>query len=139
MLYSPEEAPDALDDGDLRTAEQPRDVTRGFLSVAAPEAGSGAQAVLLVVPELFTNALQRAGEVTGFRLEAGGGMVTMAIDDASPLPPQPRPLDPRVPGGIGWNVVQALSADVQVKVHAAGKTVTAIVPCATGITPQPPA
>ncbi|WP_406499340.1 hypothetical protein OHB06_50225 [Streptomyces sp. NBC_01604] len=35
-------------------------------------------------------------------------------------------------GGFGWHLVQGLSADVQVKIHASGKTVTAIVPCPTG-------
>ncbi|MGW3037440.1 hypothetical protein ACWDCB_40370 [Streptomyces sp. NPDC001178] len=85
----------------METAEQTRDITRGFLLLATPESGSEAEAVMLVVSELFTNAVQHAGGVTGFRLEAGAGAVTVAVDDASSLPPRPRPLDPRTPGGFG--------------------------------------
>lgn len=139
MVYSPQEDPDALDEGLVRTAEQARDITRGFLSVAAPKAGSGVEAVLLVVSELFANAVKHAGGVTGFRLEVRPGAVTVAVDDASTLVPRLRPLDPRTPGGFGWHLVRELSADVWVKVHAAGKTVTATVRCPTGVRTQPPA
>ncbi|MEU2929515.1 ATP-binding protein [Streptomyces sp. NPDC007251] len=126
--------PDALRDGQVRTAEQAGDITRGFLLVAAPGGGSGPEAVLLVVSELFANAVQHAGGVTGFRLEARPEAVTVAVDDASTLPPRPRPLDPRTPGGFGWHLVQELSTDVQGTVHAGGKTVTAVVPCPTRVT-----
>jgi anti-sigma regulatory factor (Ser/Thr protein kinase) len=111
----------------------------GFLLVAAPKGSSGAEAVLLVGTELFANAVQHAGGVTGFRLEARPGAVTVAVDDASTLSPRTRPLDPRTPGGFGWHLVQELSADVQVEVHAAGKTVTATVRCPTRAGSQPPA
>ncbi|MFF1626005.1 hypothetical protein [Streptomyces sp. NPDC058272] len=37
-------------------------------------------------------------------------------------------MDAREPGGFGWHLVQELSADVQVYVHSAGKTVWAAVP-----------
>ncbi|ALO98831.1 hypothetical protein SHL15_7847 [Streptomyces hygroscopicus subsp. limoneus] len=143
MVYSPQEEPHhaALNEGRVQTAEQARDIARGFLLVALPEGGSGAEAVLLVVSELFANAGQHASAVTGFRLEArpGTGAVAVAVGDASTLPPRPRPLDPRTPGGFGWNLVREPSAEVQVKMHAAGKTVTATVRCPTGIGPQPPA
>jgi anti-sigma regulatory factor (Ser/Thr protein kinase) len=132
---SPRRIAEALDDSSLRTAEQARDVARGFLSVASPEGGSAVDAVLLVVSELFTNAVQHAGGVTGFRLEAGPETVTVAVQDASPVPPRPLPLDATRPGGFGWHLVRELSVEVRVEVHAAGKTVTAIVPCSTGVTP----
>ncbi|MDG9710570.1 ATP-binding protein [Streptomyces sp. DH10] len=93
-------------------------------------AGSATDAVLLVVSELFTNAVLNAGGVTGFRLDAGA----VAVDGASPLPPQPLPMNLTRPGGFGWHLVQNLSVDVRVQAHAAGKTVTAIVPCPTGVT-----
>ncbi|MFH9065752.1 ATP-binding protein [Streptomyces coeruleorubidus] len=136
MAQPPEEDNEPVDDGGMRTAEQARDVTRGFLLVAAPEGDSAGGAVLLVVSELFTNALLHAGGVTGFRLEAGPGTVTVAVHDASPLPPQPLPMDASRPGGFGWHLVQELSVDVRVQVHPAGKTVTAIVPCPTGVMRQ---
>ncbi|MET9813692.1 ATP-binding protein [Streptomyces sp. NPDC006355] len=124
------------DDGSLRTAEQTRDVARGFLYVAAPGGRGEVDAVLLVVSELFTNAQQHAGGVTGFRMEAGPGTVTVAVDDASTVPPRALSLDVTRPGGFGWHLVQDLSVEVRVDVHAAGKTVTAVVPCPTGVTPQ---
>jgi anti-sigma regulatory factor (Ser/Thr protein kinase) len=136
-MYSAQEDPEHPDHGLVGTADQARDIARGFLSVAAPEGGSGPEAVLLVVSELFANAVQHAGGVTGFRLEARPGAVAVAVDDASALPPRPWPLDPRAPGGFGWHLVQELSSDVQVKVHAAGKTVTATVRWPTGVRPQP--
>ncbi|MCX5336869.1 ATP-binding protein [Streptomyces sp. NBC_00140] len=104
-----------LHDGGLRRAEQARDVARGFLLVAAPDGGSAVDAVLLVVSELFANAVQHAGGVTGFRLEAGAGTVTVAVHDASPLPPRPLPMDATKPGGFGWHLVQELSVDVRVQ------------------------
>ncbi|MDQ0834278.1 anti-sigma regulatory factor (Ser/Thr protein kinase) [Streptomyces achromogenes] len=124
------------DDGSLRMAEQARDVARGFLSAAAPEGGNALDAVLLVVSELFTNAMRHAGGVTGFRLEAGPGTVAVTVHDARPVPPRPLPLDATRPGGFGWHLVQELSVDVRVDVSAAGKTVTAVVPCPTGVAPR---
>ncbi len=136
MVYASGQEQDPFDDGSVRTAEQARNVARGFLSVAAPDGGSGVEAVLLVVSELIANAVQHAGGVTGFRLDAGPGRVTVAVADASRLPLRPMPWDAGKPGGFGWHVVQKLSTEVRVRVHAAGKTVTAVVPCPTADMPQ---
>ncbi|MFE2467595.1 ATP-binding protein [Streptomyces mirabilis] len=137
IVHPPEEDRRPLDDDrDLRAVGQVREVSRGFLAVAAPEGEGAVDAVLLVVSELFTNAVRHAGGVTGFRLEAGPGTVTVAVHDASTVPPRTLPLDATRPGGFGWHLVQELSVDVQVEVHAAGKTVTAVVLCPTGVTPQ---
>ena len=107
MPHPPKEDRGPLDDdGSLRTAEQARDVARGFLSVAAPEGGSARDAVLLVVSELFTNAERHAGGATGFRLEAGPGTVAVTVHDASTVPPRPVPLEATRPGGFGWHLVQ---------------------------------
>jgi anti-sigma regulatory factor (Ser/Thr protein kinase) len=100
-------------------------MARGFLLVAAPEGGDAVDTVLLVVSELFTNAVQHAGGVTEFRMEAGPGTVTVQVEDASTIPPRPLPLDATKPGRFGWPLVQQLSMEVRVDVHAAGKTVTA--------------
>ncbi|MER6162507.1 ATP-binding protein [Streptomyces sp. NPDC001868] len=124
------------DDSGLRAVGQVRCVARGFWAAAAPEGEDAVDAVLLVVSELFTNAVRHADGVTGFRLEAGPGTVTVAVHDASTAPPLSLPLDATRPGGLGWHLVQELSVDVGVEVHAAGKTVTAVVPCPTGIRPQ---
>jgi hypothetical protein len=34
----------------------------------------------------------------------------VAVDDAGALPPLPRPLDSRAPGGFGWDLVQSRTA-----------------------------
>jgi hypothetical protein len=60
----------------------------------------------------------------------------VAVQDASTVPPRPPSLDVTRPGGFGWHLVQDLSVEVGVDSHAAGKTVTAVVPCATGVAPQ---
>ncbi|MDX2523605.1 MULTISPECIES: ATP-binding protein [Streptomyces] len=106
------------DDRDLRAVRQVRGVARGFLAAAAPEGEEAVDAVLLVVSEPFTNAVRHAGGVTGFRLEAGPGTVTVAVHDASTVPPLSLPLDATRPGGLGWLLVQELLVDVRVKVHA---------------------
>ncbi|WP_406182821.1 ATP-binding protein [Streptomyces canus] len=129
MVCFPPENQDPVGDDSVGTADQARDMARGFLSVAAPEGGSGVDDVLLVVSELCTNAVRHAGGMTGFHLEAGPGTVTVQVSDASSVPPLARPWDAGKPGGFGWPVVQELSLKVRVWAHAAGKTVTAIVPC----------
>ncbi|MFD6171131.1 hypothetical protein [Streptomyces coeruleorubidus] len=45
-------------------------------------------------------------------------------------------MDAAKPGEFGRHLVQDLSADVRVQAHPAGKTVTAIVPCPTGVMRQ---
>jgi anti-sigma regulatory factor (Ser/Thr protein kinase) len=128
MGYPPQEDYEPLDHSHIHTPERAREVTRRFLSVVAPNGESGADAVVLVVSELVTNAVRHAGGVTGFRLEVGMGTVTVAVQDASPAPPRPLPMDAREPGGFGWHLVQELSTDVQVHLHSTGKTVWAAVP-----------
>ncbi|WP_280882543.1 ATP-binding protein [Streptomyces pseudovenezuelae] len=122
------------EDSGLRTVGLARNVTRRFLALAAPEGESAIDTVLLVMSELFTNAVRHAGGATGFRLEAGPGTVTVAVHDASTVSPRSLPLDLTRPGGFGWLLVRELAVDVRVEVHAMGKTVTAVVPCPTGVT-----
>jgi anti-sigma regulatory factor (Ser/Thr protein kinase) len=133
MVHPSEEEYESLHGGAVRTPEQARDMARGFLSVVAPGGGAGADAVVLVVSELVTNAVRHAGGVRCFRLEEAWETVTVVVQDASPVPPQPRPLDAGEPGGFGWYLVQELAADVQVDIHATGKTVWAAVP----LSPRP--
>ncbi|MGA5454555.1 ATP-binding protein [Streptomyces umbrinus] len=137
MMHLSEDGHRPVDeDSGLRAVGQARSVARGFLALAAPEGESAVDAVLLVMSELFTNAVRHAGGATGYRLEAGPGAVTVAVHDASTVSPRALPLDVTSPGGFGWHLVQELSVDVRVEVHAAGKTVTAVVPCPTGVTAQ---
>ncbi|MFH8411390.1 hypothetical protein ACH4FX_42540 [Streptomyces sp. NPDC018019] len=78
MVQTPQQDREDVGDGCVRTVQQTRDMARGFLSVAPPHRETETHAVLLVVSELFTNALQHAGNVTGFGLQAGEGTVTVA-------------------------------------------------------------
>ncbi|WP_078662605.1 ATP-binding protein [Streptomyces bicolor] len=92
-------------------------MARGFLSVIAPTDVAEAEAVLIVVSELVTNAAVHAGGVTGFELRADPGTVTVSVEDASPDPPRPRRSKRTAewePGGFGWPLTQELSADVDV-------------------------
>ncbi|MFJ9100663.1 ATP-binding protein [Streptomyces sp. NPDC102405] len=91
--------------------------------MAAPDGGDAVDTVLMVVAEMFTNAVLHTGGVTRFELKAGAETVTVAVHDASPLPPRPQLLDATRPGGFGWQLVRDLSIDVRVQVHASGKTV----------------
>jgi len=137
MGHPPKEESDPFDDdGRIRTAEQARDVARGFLSVAAAEGGTAVEAVLLVVSELVSNAVQHAGGITGFHMKAGPDTVTVAVRDPSTVPPSLLPLNATGPGGFGWRLVLELSVEVRVDVHAEGKTVTAVLPCRTGAAPR---
>ncbi|MFF1595006.1 ATP-binding protein [Streptomyces sp. NPDC058286] len=131
MVHSPEEDQEyaPLTGDSPRLAERARDVTRGFLLALAPD-GDDAQmeSALLVVSELVTNAVRHAGGMTGFGLRAGQGTITVTVEDASHVPPQPQPADPTQPGGFGWPLVQSLALEVHVSGHRGGKTVTAILP-----------
>ncbi|MFF8925914.1 ATP-binding protein [Streptomyces longwoodensis] len=100
MAHSSEERYDPLSGDSPQPADQARDVARGFLSVLAPSGGDEADAVLLVVTELISNAVRHAGGVTGFGLRAGPGTVTVTVHDASRQPPRLQLTDPREPGGF---------------------------------------
>ncbi|MGW0422804.1 hypothetical protein [Streptomyces sp. NPDC003015] len=69
----------------------------------------------------------------GFRLEAGPDTVTVEVHDASTVPPRLMPVDVTGPGGFGWRLVQELALEARVDVYAAGKSVTAVLPCPTGV------
>ncbi|WP_217215188.1 ATP-binding protein [Streptomyces sp. AC550_RSS872] len=127
------DAEDSLLGSSPQTAERARDMARGFLSVIAPTDVAEAEAVLIVVSELVTNAAVHAGGVTGFELRADPGTVTVSVEDASPDPPRPRRSERTAqwgPGGFGWPLIQELSADVDVCTRPGGKTVRAVLPLA---------
>ncbi|MER6027144.1 ATP-binding protein [Streptomyces sp. NPDC001851] len=109
-----------------RTAEHARDITRTFLSVVEPKDSAEAEAVLITVSELVTNAIRHAGGVTGFGLRADAGAVTVSVHDASPALPRRRNTPLWEPGGFGWPMVLELAEEVRVRQHASGKTVKAV-------------
>jgi anti-sigma regulatory factor (Ser/Thr protein kinase) len=65
MVHPPQEGLEPLDDGSVRAAEQATDVVRGFLLVAAPDGDNAVDTVLMVVAELFTNAVRHASGARG--------------------------------------------------------------------------
>lgn len=73
----PEKAPNPSTRSACGRLSRPTEVARGFLLVAAPEGGNAVDTVLMVVSELFTNAVRHAGGVTRFELKAGAGTVTV--------------------------------------------------------------
>ncbi|MET9967646.1 ATP-binding protein [Streptomyces sp. NPDC006356] len=128
MVQPPEEDYEPLRDHGPWTAERGRDVTRGFLAVVGLGDSGEAEAVLLVVSELVTNAVRHAGAMTGSNLVAGPGTATVCVEDASRIPPCPQPTEPGKPGGFGWHLVQELSIDVRVDARSCGETVSVILP-----------
>ncbi|WP_046778587.1 ATP-binding protein [Streptomyces yangpuensis] len=84
--------------------------------------------VLTVVSELVSNALRHAGGVTGFRVTARSGQVTVEVSDHSALQPHLRPPSPHTPGGFGWRMVKALAPSTFVRSHRGGKTIVAPLP-----------
>jgi anti-sigma regulatory factor (Ser/Thr protein kinase) len=109
-----------------RTAEQAREITRTFLSVIEPKDSGEAEAVLITVSELVTNAIRHAGGVTGFGLRADAGTVTVSVADASVAPPRERNTPLWEPGGFGWPMVLELAEEVRVRPRKSGKTVQAV-------------
>ncbi|MCL7429834.1 ATP-binding protein [Streptomyces sp. YS415] len=111
-----------------QTAQRARDMTRAFFSAIAAHGRDEMDAALLVVSELVTNAIQHAGGVTAFRLSASQDTVTVSVQDASRAAPQSRASNPGTPGGFGWPLIQALAADVRIRIGPGGKAVSAVLP-----------
>ncbi len=86
-------------------------------------------AVLLVASEVVADAVQHAGGMAGFRLDAWPGAVTVRVQDNSGALPRPVHWAVGRPAGLCRHLVQELSNDVRVDIHAAGKAVAAMWPC----------
>ncbi|MFE9674188.1 ATP-binding protein [Streptomyces sp. NPDC006259] len=120
------------------TAERARQITREFLRGIGPQDSAEVDAVMIVVSELVTNAIQHADGVTGFRLGAAADTLTICVDDASREQPHTRHSHPWEPGGFGWPLVQRLSETVRVDTRPDGKTVRVMLLLAHSPGPAPP-
>ncbi|MEU4115279.1 ATP-binding protein [Kitasatospora sp. NPDC028055] len=111
--------------------QRSRDFSRrtlvGWQWLPAPDAErlAVAEDVLLMVSELVSNAcLHAPGGPRELRLRWNGERLRVEVSDASPDPPQLRPLaDPGRPGGHGLRVVDRLARDWGCEAEGAGKLV----------------
>ncbi|SCD55877.1 Histidine kinase-like ATPase domain-containing protein [Streptomyces sp. TverLS-915] len=84
-------------------AAEAREAVRVFLDGLSPAvAARTAQHLLLLVSELVSNALRHAGAVSGLRLRATSGALTVEVRDPSPERP--------TPGPRAWTARRAASA-----------------------------
>ena len=106
-----------------------RAVTRAFTRGLTPAPHSdAADAILLVVSELATNALRHGGGRYTLELSAGPDTVTVAVSDPNPAAPRARPPDLMTgTGGFGWHMVRRLSREVTIA-RGRGKTIYASLP-----------
>ncbi|GAA3617929.1 ATP-binding protein [Streptomyces chitinivorans] len=125
--------PERLTNRSPQTGDRAREITRGFLRDAEPNASEAdVDAVLLGVSELVSNAVRHAGGVTDFRLDSREGGVLVEVSDASVRRPRTVQINPSVPGGFGWLLVRELATDVTVTLRPGeGKTIRASFPLRT--------
>ncbi|MFI0775863.1 ATP-binding protein [Streptomyces sp. NPDC021212] len=108
--------------GIQRTRAVTRAFTRGLNPPPHPDV---ADAILLVVSELATNALRHGGGRYTLELSAGPDTVTVAVSDPNPAVPRARPPDLSTgTGGFGWHMVRRLSREVTIT-RGRGKTIYA--------------
>lgn len=103
-----------------------RQATRS--AVAAWRLGHLADAAVLLVSELVTNAVQHAGpdtSATVLRLEYSGRWLRIEVHDTSPDGPRPRTRDWLDESGFGLLLVDALAAKWGVQQTTQGKAVWA--------------
>jgi len=81
---------------------------------------------LVIVSELVTNAVRHAPGPCELALDDDGHRLTISVSDTHPTPPNPRPADMNGGGGLGWHVMRAMAASVDVRPEAEGKTVAVV-------------
>lgn len=79
----------------------------------------------LVVSEMVTNAVRHAGPPVAIEIQADLDTVLIAVNDGSPVHPQPRPAGADAEGGRGLLLVDLLSVEHGVRPDPPGKTVWA--------------
>lgn len=109
-------------DGPL-TGTQARHTAARFVAEHCPWAD--ADAVLLVVSELVTNADRHTGALARLRLCADAGELAVSVEDADPRVPVPRTPDLGGGGGFGWHMVERLAERLAIRPAAGGKCIEA--------------
>ncbi|MGR4878239.1 ATP-binding protein [Streptomyces sp. LARHCF249] len=115
-------------------AADARHAARGFLTPSAHEGPELPPLVLddalLVISELVTNAVRHTSGGCALDLHLQPDGVDVDVTDTSSAEPQPRRPGHRGEGGWGWNLVNRLGTDVEIRHHGArgGKTIHVHVP-----------
>ncbi|MEU1804397.1 ATP-binding protein [Streptomyces sp. NPDC019937] len=106
-----------------------RAVTRAFTKgLTPPPEPDVADAILLVVSELATNALRHGGGRYTLELSADADTVTVAVSDPNPAAPRARPPDLNTgTGGFGWHMIRRLAREVSIT-RGRGKTIHVSLP-----------
>lgn len=104
--------------------------------------------VLLVVSELFTNAVRHGGGVTLFEVTAGAHEISVSVGDRSAdLPATPSHRRVRLgtgegiadgEGGYGWSLVRELADVITLVLQGDGKVITALLPLTDAIDVEKP-
>lgn len=115
------------------TAAAAREATRAFLQQAAqahpPTGPTSADAVLLVVSELVSNAIRHTDGPCTLHLALQGESIHIQVTDTSPHPPEPRAPHTEGTGGWGWLLINQLTTDLHIEpASSGGKTICARIP-----------
>ncbi|MEU8994110.1 ATP-binding protein [Streptomyces caniferus] len=105
-----------------------REATRAFTENLTPAPDpERADAFLLVVSELATNALRHGGGRYTLRLSVGPDTLTAAVSDLSSAAPRERTPDLHGgSGGFGWHMIRHLTSHLAITpVPGTGKTIHA--------------
>ena len=112
---------------DLQLPSAPTSVgeARRFVGAALHELGAVAVAEVaaLLTSELVTNAVVHAGGAIHVRVAGSADTVRVAVEDTSPVHPQPREAGERAVTGRGLNLVEHLALRWGVEPLDAGKVV----------------
>ncbi|MGW1939933.1 ATP-binding protein [Streptomyces goshikiensis] len=110
-----------------------RGATDDFLhhaaQVRAPARPEYADAVLLVVTELVTNALRHTDGPAALHLELHADHIEIRVTDTSPKPAERRLPQTNGSGGYGWHLIDRLTNHTHTEpIPAGGKTICAHAP-----------
>lgn len=114
-------------DGAADSISEAREHARAFFALAVPPLDPILLFdALVVVSELVTNAVRHAPGPCELGLDDDGHRVTIAVSDTHATAPRPRPADMNGGGGLGWHVVRAMAASVDVQPRPEGKTIAVV-------------
>ncbi|MGW7102386.1 ATP-binding protein [Streptomyces sp. NPDC054838] len=118
----------AIGDATTSVADARQSALALLARLVPPMAEEPAEAVVLVVSELVTNALRHAGGTCTVDLTAHTGSIEIAVHDASPHPPLLRTPDLNGgAGGFGWPMINRLAHTTRITHRpTGGKTVSAL-------------